>query len=215
MLMTTTIKHIVLFSCCLFATVYLQAQHTDGAAWLYTGVNAEVAKDLDAEAGQEIRYNVSVSDLYQWNSHASLTYKFTKKIKVSGDYRYSVRSSGNTHRVGFGIGLREGFGDLDLAYRSKIQYSTAADGNEGSVWRNKGTVSYTLNKDWETYGSGELFYNLSNEGNALNGFRSEIGIDYSPNKHHDLTASWIYDMEFQVSFPEKLHVLNLSYIYNW
>ncbi len=213
--MTTTIKHIVLFSCCLFATVYLQAQHTDGAAWLYTGVNAEVAKDLDAEAGQEIRYNVSVSDLYQWNSHASLTYKFTKKIKVSGDYRYSVRSSGNTHRVGFGIGLREGFGDLDLAYRSKIQYSTAADGNEGSVWRNKGTVSYTLNKDWETYGSGELFYNLSNEGNALNGFRSEIGIDYSPNKHHDLTASWIYDMEFQVSFPEKLHVLNLSYIYNW
>ncbi len=213
--MTTTIKHIVLFSCCLFATVYLQAQHTDGAAWLYTGVNAEVAKDLDAEAGQEIRYNVSVSDLYQWNSHASLTYKFTKKIKVSGDYRYSVRSSGNTHRVGFGIGLREGFGDLDLAYRSKIQYSTAADGNEGSVWRNKGTVSYTLNKDWETYGSGELFYNLSNEGNALNGFRSEIGIDYSPNKHHDITASWIYDMEFQVSFPEKLHVLNLSYIYNW
>ncbi len=213
--MTTTIKHIVLFSCCLLATVYLQAQHTDGAAWLYTGVNAEVAKDLDAEAGQEIRYNVSVSDLYQWNSHASLTYKFTKKIKVSGDYRYSVRSSGNTHRVGFGIGLREGFGDLDLAYRSKIQYSTAADGNEGSVWRNKGTVSYTLNKDWETYGSGELFYNLSNEGNALNGFRSEIGIDYSPNKHHDITASWIYDMEFQVSFPLKLHVLNLSYIYNW
>lgn len=213
--MTTTIKHILGVCCCLLAASFAQAQHTDGAVWMYSAITKEIVNDLDAELGQELRYNVSVADLYQWNSHASLTYKFTKKIKISGDYRYSVRASGNTHRVGFGFGLREGFGDLDLAYRTKVQYSTAADGNEGSVWRNKGTISYTLNKDWETYGSGELFYNLSNEGNALNGFRSELGLDFSPNKHHDITASWIYDMEFQVAFPERLHVLNLSYAYTW
>lgn len=209
------IKQFAAFFCFWLITAYVHAQHTDGAAWLYSGIKTEVVNDLDAELGQELRYNISVADLYQWNSHASLTYKFTKKIKISGDYRYSVRASGNTHRVGFGVGLREGFGDLDIAYRTKIQYSNAADGNEGSVWRNKGTISYTLNKDWETYGSGEIFYDLSNEGKAFNGFRSEIGIDYSPNKHHDITASWIYDKEFQVAFPENLQVINLSYVYSW
>lgn len=209
------IKALVTFCFLVCITGSVIAQHTDGATWLYTAVKAEVIKDLDVEVGEELRYNISIADLYQWNSHASATYKFTKKIKVSTEYRYSIRASGNTHRVGFGLGLREGFGDLDLAFRTKFQYSTAADGNEGTVWRNKGTVSYTLNKDWEAYGSGELFYRISNTGNALNGFRSEAGIDYSPNKHHDFNLGWIYDMEFHVNDPGNLHVLSLAYVYSF
>jgi len=210
------IKHCLF--CIIFsslAVINLRAQHTDAAVWLYSGIKVEPVKDINLEVGEELRYNFSVASLYQVNTHASLSYSFTKKIKVNGEYRYSVRDNGNTNRVGIGLSYREGFGKLDLGFRTKYQYSTAPDGAEGTTFRNKGTIFYEYSKEMTFYVSGEVFYNFLPEGNAFQDMRYEGGVDYAPNKHHDLTVSYIYDREFAVISPERLHVANVSYAYKF
>lgn len=211
--MMTMIKHRLVLPALLAISVSAAAQHTDGAVWTYTGAKFEPVKNVFVEVAEEFRYNVSVADLYQSNSHAQISYKFTKKIKVAGEYRYSVRASGNTHRWGLGATYREGFGDLDISFRTKYQYSTAPDGGEGTAWRNKVSADYALNKDWAIFASGELFYTMSNALDQFDNFRGETGIDYSPNKHHDFTVSYIYDHEYHVNNPLRMHILSIGYVY--
>lgn len=214
MMMTMT-KSVFTLMALLAMVVSAVAQHTDGAIWTYTGVKIEPIKDVSVEVAEEFRYNVSTADLYQSNAHAQISYRFTKKIKAAGEYRYSVRAGGNTHRWGFGMTFREGFGDLDISYRTKYQYSTAPDGGEGTAWRNKFSIDYTLNKDWAVFGSGELFYTLSNELDQFDNQRYEAGVDFSPNKHHDLTVSYIYDHEYHVNEPQRMHILSIGYVYSF
>ncbi len=211
----TTINRILTVLVIVLCSGSLYGQHTDGAVWTYTGVQYEVFKDLNVEVAEEFRYNTSVADLYQKNSHFSASYKLTKKIKISGEYRYSIRDGANTNRFGFGASYREGFGDLDISVRSKYQYSTAPDGSEGTAWRNKLSAQYSFNKDWSIFTSGELFYTFSNEIDQWDNYRLETGIDWSPNKHHDLSVSWIYDQQFNVNAPNGMHILSIGYVYSF
>jgi long-subunit fatty acid transport protein len=193
----------------------LQAQHTDGGVWTSVGLSFEPVKDFTVDVSEEVRYNVSIADLYQMNSNIAIDYKLNKKFKTGVDYRYSIRDGRNTNRLGWGLSYKEGFNDFALSMRTKFQYSPVPDGAEGTSWRNKIGLSYEINKDWSPFVSGELFYLFSNELDQFETYRFEAGIDYGPNKHHDYTLSWLYDHEFNVNNPDKMHVLTVGYKYSF
>jgi len=202
---------ILSFLCCVCFPSVLFAQHTDGGAWISMGVSHEPVNDFTLEVNEEIRYNISVEELYQINTNISVDYKLSKKFKTGVDYRYSVRDGRNTNRFGWGISYKEGMQDFDLSLRSKLQYSPVPDGAEGTSWRNKAALSYQINKDFSPFVSGELFYSMSNEIDQLDNYRVEAGLDYGPNKHHDFTISWLYDVEFNVNNPDKMQVITFGY----
>ena len=189
------------------------AQHRDAGTWIGAGISYDLSKDISLDINEEMRYNISVADLYQLNSNISFSYKFTKKIKVGIDYRYSVRESVDVNRVGCSLTLREGVKDFDFSIRSKIQYSFIPDRQEGSAWRNKGTIKYEVTKKLTPYFSAELFYAFSNDIDQFDNYRLETGMRWELNKHHELNPFFLYDQEFQVNAPEILNVFGLSYVY--
>ncbi len=193
----------------------LFAQHTDAATWLSAGISTDLSKDISLDLSEEMRYNISVEDLYQLNSDISLSYKFTKKIKVGLDYRYSVRTDADVNRTGFSLTLREGFKDLDFSIRSKFQYSFIPDQKEGTSWRNKGTLKYEGIKNFTPYFSTELFYSFSNDIDQFDNYRVDIGFDWGISKHHDLTPFYMFDKEFNVNDPLTMHIFGLGYVYKF
>jgi len=213
-MMINRIKHIILilFCCTSFITF---AQHTDGGVWTGVGFSFEPVNNFTFDFNEELRYNVSVADLYQINSNFSLDYKLSKKFKTGIEYRYSIRDGRNTNRYGWGLGYKEGLNDFELSLRTKFQYSPVPDGKEGTAWRNKAALSYEINKDFSPFVSGELFYSMSNEIDQLDNYRLEAGLNYGPNKHNDFSLSWLFDHEFNVNNPETMHVLTLGYKYSF
>lgn len=197
--------------CSICCSSALLAQHTDGGVWLSVGVSHEPVTDFTIDVQEEMRYNVSVAELYQINTNIAVDYKLSKKFKTGVDYRYSVRDGRNTNRFGWGISYKEGMQDFDLSLRTKFQYSPVPDGAEGTSWRNKVGLSYEINKDFSPFVSGELFYSMSNEIDQLDNYRVEAGLDYGPNKHHDFTISWLYDVEFNVNNPDKMQIITFGY----
>ncbi|MFI5170792.1 MAG: DUF2490 domain-containing protein [Chitinophagales bacterium] len=216
-MMTMMIKKLLLafYLVIIIFSTQLSAQTTDGAGWLNAGISFNIIEDLTCDISEEARYNFSVAELYQLNSDVALDYKITKKIKVGADYRFSIRPEKNINRVGASINLREGFNDLDIGFRSKVQYSFTPDAQEGSAWRNKVSVKYKINKDFTPFISGELFYSFETGLHQFDDYRLEGGIGYSPTKHHDIKAAYLYDKEFQVNDPETLHIFALGYVYSF
>ena len=209
----TTIKNSLLIAFFLIACNVSFAQHRDLGTWLGAGISYDLTKNISLDISEEMRYNISVADLYQLNSDISLSYKFTKKIKVGIDYRYSVRELADVNRVGCSLTLREGVKDFDFSIRSKIQYSFIPDRQEGSSWRNKGTIKYEVTKKLTPYFSAELFYAFSNDIDQFDNYRLETGLSWELNKHHELNPFFLYNQEFQVNAPEILNVFGLSYVY--
>lgn len=83
-MMINRIKHIILilFCCTSFITF---AQHTDGGVWTGVGFSFEPVNNFTFDFNEELRYNVSVADLYQINSNFSLDYKLSKKFKTESN----------------------------------------------------------------------------------------------------------------------------------
>lgn len=211
----TTIKSAWFSACLCLICNFAFAQYRDAGAWISAGISADLHKSLSLDISEEMRYNISVANLYQINSEIGLAYKFTKKIKVGFDYRYSVRELADINRIGFSLTLREGVKDFDFSIRSKIQYSFIPDRQEGSAWRNKGTVKYELKKNLIPYFSAELFYGFSNEINQFDNYRLEAGLNWKIVKHHELNPFFLYDQEFNVNNPETMNIIGLSYVYNF
>lgn len=59
----------------------LFAQHTDGGVWMSVGVSHEPVADFTIDVNEEIRYNVSVAELYQINTNIGVDYKLSKNSK--------------------------------------------------------------------------------------------------------------------------------------
>lgn len=212
---TMTIKCAGFLAVFLFTCNSVFAQHRDAGTWLSAGISADIAKDLTLDISEEMRYNISVASLYQINSDIALSYKFTKKIKIGIDYRYSIRELTDINRVGLALTLREGVKDFDFSIRSKIQYSFTPDQQEGSAWRNKGTIKYEATKKLTPYFSAELFYAFSNQINQFDDYRLEAGLSWEITKHHELNPFFLYDQEFHVNDPEILNVFGLTYVYKF
>lgn len=213
--MMMTINRVILSICLLTLSVCAKAQYTDGGVWLYSGINHEVVKDLKLEFGEELRYNISTDNPYQYNTHFSAAYKLNKHWKIGADYRYSVREGLNTNRYGAAITYKQSIHDLDISLRSRFLYSVVLDGAEGTAWRNKLGCDYKINKDFQVGVSGELFYAMSNELDQFDKYRLQAGLTYSPNKHHGLDVGYIYDHEFNVNNPGSMHVANIGYVYSF
>lgn len=193
----------------------MHAQYTDIVGWTDASIKFDLTKDLEGSVGQQLRYDFTIGSLYQWNSEASLDYKLIKHLKAGVDYRFSYRPGGSKQRVGLGLTYKDGFGDFDLGFRSKIQYSFTPDNREGSTWRNKISGDYKINKHWYVGASGEIFYAFSNTGNLFNNYRLGCSVEHRINKHNSLELAYLYDDEFHVNAPVDLHVMSLSYAYSF
>ncbi|MEI2674981.1 MAG: hypothetical protein V9F05_13150 [Chitinophagaceae bacterium] len=73
---------ILSFLCCVCFSSMLFAQHTDGGVWMSVGVSHEPVADFTIDVNEEIRYNVSVAELYQINTNIGVDYKLSKKFKT-------------------------------------------------------------------------------------------------------------------------------------
>lgn len=198
-----------------FLLLQLNAQHTDAALWTGAGVSFDIGKDFKCEIAEELRYNISVADLYQKNTNIGLDYKFNKHFKAGLDYRFSLRDNNYKNRVAVSGSYKKGFGDLDMSLRSKMQYSFTPDRSEGTAWRNKLSAKYKINKHFSPFLSGEIFYSFSNKINQFDNYRFETGLNYGLNKHNDFYFSYLYDKEFNLNNPQTLNVLSINYVYSF
>ncbi len=193
----------------------LRAQHTDAALWTGAGVSFDIGKDATFQIAEELRYNISVADLYQKNTNIGFDYKINKHFKAGIDYRLSLRDNNYKNRVAISGSYKVGLSDLDLSLRSKLQYSFTPDRSEGTALRNKIAAKYKINKHFSPFLSGEIFYSFSNTINQFDNYRLETGLNYGLNKHNDFYLSYLLDKEFNLNNPGTLNVISINYVYSF
>ncbi len=189
-------------------------QNTDLGGWANAGFGFDIIGDLSGEISEEVRYNFSIAELYQTNTDIALGYKFNKHLKVSADYRYSIRPTKRVNRTGIAVSYKQGVQDFDFTFKTRFLYAFTPDAQEGSAWRNKLTAAYKINKQFSPFVSGELFYSLSNQIDQLDNYRLEAGLNYDLNKHNEFSFGYLYDHEFNVNNPTTMHIFTIGYFYS-
>jgi len=130
------------------------------------------------------------------------------------DNTYSQR-----HRFYADINIRSKLYFLQIIYRIRIQnqFKEFAQLSEENVLkyylRNKLSLIYPINKNWNYYISFENYTPLFNEILFTDNIRYTVGTEYSINKSSSFEISYIIQKEYNVKNPYTYYVLGLSYNY--
>lgn len=206
----------------LFLISYSQVD--DAGLWLSININKKINKKWSVNISQGFRYNENITELGSFFTDIGATYKINKTIRLSGNYRYAYkRLLDNTysqrHRFYADINIRSKLYFLQIIYRIRIQnqFKEFAQLSEENVLkyylRNKLSLIYPINKNWNYYISFENYTPLFNEILFTDNIRYTVGTEYSINKSSSFEISYIIQKEYNVKNPYTYYVLGLSYNY--
>jgi hypothetical protein len=104
------------------------------------------------------------------------------------------------------------------AYQRINEYFNASyeQGHEPvNEWRNRVTVKYSINSDWDVYAFTEPYLNFNSKANAqglyVNKIRNLIGVDWHFYKYNTVGLFYFLQPEFFGKKPSYQHVFGLIY----
>lgn len=188
--------------------LFAQADYIDDAAvWVGFNLEKKLTDKIYLQLSQQNRITENVSTYGRGNIDVGVTYRFTKNIRLMGDYVYLKRpnpdhSFTNEHRLYAALVLKKEVGRWDFSYRNMVQMRmkniyTSEEGKIPQYFeRNKLSVKYQLNKYFSPYVSGELFYPFNQTKNKrLKKVRTTIGLDYKINRKTNVEVYFLYQHE--------------------
>ncbi|MFM9943932.1 MAG: DUF2490 domain-containing protein [Bacteroidia bacterium] len=204
-----------------------QADYIDDAAlWIGFNLEKKINDKIYLHLSQQNRITENISTYGRGNIDVGVTYRFTKNIRLMGDYVYLKRpnpdnSFTNEHRLYAALILKKEIGRWDFAYRNMLQMRmkniySSEDGKVPQYYeRNKLTVKYELNKFIRPYISGELFYPFyQGKSKGLNKVRTAAGLDYKITKHTSAEFYFLYQQQlnaFNTTNRDFVYGLGLSH----
>jgi hypothetical protein len=206
-------------------TQNLFSQDKDARLWLGLNLEKKITSKFSILFSETVRFSENVSQAGTIFSDFGLRYKFTKKWRVTGHYRYSKFNNGD-HTYSNGSRFY-----IDLAYKQKTdwpltfifrgryqsQYTDMYTSKKGLIPKNrlrlKATMVYELKKRYKPYISMEYFCDLSSNSiyrNQLVNSRYAGGIVYELNKRNSLDIYGLLIRGINVRNPNRFYVLGLE-----
>ncbi|MBX7109164.1 MAG: DUF2490 domain-containing protein [Chitinophagales bacterium] len=194
----------------------VHAQEQDFQTWTSAQINKKISKKIDLQLSQELRLKNNSTQLGTTFTEAGCKYKVRKQLDVAASYRFIVAQDAVSHRVSLDVSYEVEAGHWSaeprLRYLHQIQHDQPAE----NYIRPKLSVNYRINKRWEPYVSGELFYHaFYNEGNEFDQYRLSAGFEYSFTKQHAVKLYYLLTQEMNVNNALQRHIAGLSYKYDF
>ena len=187
----------------------------EGRFWTGVGVKLDVAKNWTLDVKQQLRLDSDGSRFQQTFTEAEVGYSFNKRLDVFQEYRFSVRRTGLTQRIGSGVSyqiLRSKPWYLTL--RGKYQHEFIPVKADEGDWRVRAKLRYRVNKRWSVHGSVENWTGLYPVPDLASRFRGGVGASFN-RKDHDITWQFFYQQSLPDSFidPGRSYILALFYTF--
>jgi hypothetical protein len=199
-----------------------------GKVWTEIEVKGSLLKGLDY--GLELSNRFGETGLEKFFPQIRLKYKVTKWFRPSIDYRmvFDIDDYGNygfSHRLNMNAEMRHTLFDrLVVSGRVRYQYSFDRfvavenyDAEFDQAIRFKPQVSYDINDLFLTPTvSIEYFLNPSYGpfGQRFTKRRFFAGVDLDIDSPHGISVGYILDQEINLPYPERKHILSISYAYD-
>lgn len=211
------------FSALLLSISSSYAQMNDAGLWLSLNGEKKITPNLSFALSQEFRMNENVTELGTFFSDAGFTYKLSKTIRASFNYRFANKrnlddSYSKRHRYYIDLAARKKIKPFVLSFRTRFQSQYAdincsPDGKTPDYYsRNKLSLKFDLDKRYTPYIYTELFFPLfSGEGFYFDNARYCAGIEYQKNRMHTFDIFYMIQQEYNVNDPERDFIIGIGY----
>ena len=163
------------------------------ALWSGISVEKKLNKKFSMNVNAQTRFVEDLSYMQTYLGELGISYKVSKKLEISGNYRFINRRKNETklfinrHRFYGDVSYDQKIGFLKLDYRFRYQHQFKDNdgeiGFDASYLRNKLELAYPNSSKFTPYISGDLFYEF---GGTFDQLRPKAGFGYKFNKKHGL-----------------------------
>ena len=201
-----------IFLLLLFFPLSLFSQIKDFQTWNSITIQKSFTKKLDGIFGEELRLQDNCSQFNTSFTDAGLKYELFKNFAVEVYLRFIINPDDVAYRPYTDLSYKLKLHKWYFAPRLRYQHQWEQNKTEKNYFRPKLTISYKINRHWEPYVSGELFYHaFYYKGDFFDEYRASAGIEHDFNNHHSLKLFYLFDQEFNVNAAEENHVAGAAY----
>jgi hypothetical protein len=194
----------------------LRAQVKDFQTWNSIALEKKVTKKLDISISQELRLRDNSSELNSTFTDAGFTYEALKNFNIGLYYRLIIMSDGIAHRAYIDVSFKHQISKWTAQARIRLQHQEEKNELAENYIRPKVSLTYKINKKWQPYVSGELFYHARYFKSSLfDEYRLTAGCNYNFNKRNSIKFFYLFDQEFNVNAAEQSHVTGIAYQHNF
>lgn len=213
----------ILVFCLIAANSNVMAQQQDFQCWPSAEVGLEFYRNLALHVEEEIRFKENCSQLDKQINDLGISIKFNKYIKASIFYRAIaewINPDSYEWRQGFytDLALKYEAGRFVIGYRGRLQsnriefYEAQLQLFGELVNRHKLTLAYNIkNIPLSPFAEGELFFVLHDHQNNLSGYRTWLGLTFSPVNTHKFSVKYGIDQELMRKDPLTSFIIAFNY----
>lgn len=212
----------ILFLVTLFNVATAQEPVQNRQLWLWLKFSKQLPKNFTVGVQYQVRLGHDMSTFTGQNFYASVGYRINKYLSSQFTYQYftSYRSDNHTFFVSL-VGryrVRKFTFLYRMAYQRIHEYFNQRyePGREPeNEWRNRLTIRYRINSQFDVYGFCEPYLNFNTiknaQGRYVSKVRNLVGVDWHFYRYNTLTLFYIMQPEFFGSRPQHQHVLGIVY----
>lgn len=202
--------------CLCFALLFqsnLSAQSEDFELWKGIELKKAWGKKLTFSFEEQVRLNNNVSQFKSAFLDGGVRYELLKQARISLGYRYTLRPRSVSQRLYTDLALKlDKKWLIEPAFRLRYQENyKVGDLAERTVRPKLSFKTDIKSLKLDLSFAGELFYELSHEGNDFNRYRLGLGLSRPLANQSSVTLNYLFQEEFNVRNPLTSSVLSLSY----
>jgi hypothetical protein len=221
--MNKYLKYLVLFLLSVVPGPAILAQINDAGLWLSVNIEKKINPAFSICFTEEMRMYENITEVGQVYSDLGLEYRFAKKFKVSGHYRFIQQKRlddtyENRHRYYFDLSYKEKIQPVNLVIRLRYlsQNNDLFTSEQGTTPKDhvatKATLKYNPGLKIEPYVSAEAFFRLNYRSQSpFDQMRVTSGIEYVFNRMHSIDVHYSITKEYNVKHPETDYVIGVGY----
>jgi hypothetical protein len=195
---------------------FASAQVTDFQSWTSIAVEKSFSKKLDGTLEQELRLRYGPVQLNTTFTDASMKYEALKNFDVSLHFRFIVKSTSIAYRPYAECSYNLKGKKWSMEPRIRYQHQFEKNELDENYLRPKVTAGYKINKTWEPYVSGEMFYHVFYyPGDQFDEYRLSGGVTWDADKKNSVKLYYLFQQEFNVNNAERSHVAGAAYKYSF
>ncbi len=220
---------ILLFAFALISSSFkVKAQDSDVRARLSASVEHEFLDNFSGSIEIETRFDKYLSTYDRSLIEGAITYDVIKYIRigVSGRFMHDmndVRKKSTAYRSSFFVRFKTSLDDFDIKIKSTLQYGFDDLTQSAYSLSNKLVNRNSIGIDYNWFGTKftpfieyEFFFHINNtNGGIINQSRIKGGTSFRFNKKSEISIYYMYENEFNVSYPTDSHILGFAYNYKF
>lgn len=188
----------------------------DDQVWASIEINRDIAKSINMELGQQVRYKDGIGLLDKTISELSLSCNINSEVKVSVDFRYAKKDESIETRYGFNLKYDLDESIFNPSYKIKFQQEYD-NNNEADLFliRNKITFDFPEYKDFKSSMYYESYHR--NEENIFRyyKYRLSLELEYSFSSTRAIELFYIYKRVFKENHINVTNITGVKFEYSF